>query len=210
MPVTSAAALLARTFIIGIAVAAPVGAMGVLCIERTLSRGWRAGMTTGAGIATADAFYAGMAAFGVSALSSALVSWQTPLRVLGGSALIALGVHAMRKRPRCVDSVQPEVGSAAASYVGAVGLTLTNPMTIMAFGAVFASAGLAAQPGLDSALLATAGVGAGSLAWWLALVTGVWLARRSAGDGPLSALDRVSGAVIVLFGVYAIVSVFTG
>jgi len=81
--------------LIGIAVAAPVGAMGVLCIQRTLARGWRAGFVTGLGIATADAFYAGCAAFGVAALSSLLVARQTPLRLVGGAFLIYLGVRSV-------------------------------------------------------------------------------------------------------------------
>ena len=75
--------VLARTFLIGIAVAAPVGAMGVLCIQRTLASGWRAGVATGLGIATGDAVYAACAAFGVAALSAWLVAFQTPLRLVG-------------------------------------------------------------------------------------------------------------------------------
>ena len=66
--VSGSLALFARTFVIGVAVAAPVGATGVLCIQRTLAHGWRAGMSTGAGIATADGTYAALAAFGVAAV----------------------------------------------------------------------------------------------------------------------------------------------
>ena len=159
-------ALYARMFLIGIAVAAPVGAMGVLCIQRTLARGWRTGMATGLGVATADGLYAAMAAFGVGALSSVLVTWQSPLRVVGGVALIALGARtALAPASSCVAKQLPAASSAPAAaapaaldapaaaslYASAVGLTLTNPMTIMAFGAIFAGAGLAAQPGIATA-----------------------------------------------------------
>lgn len=202
--------LFLRTFLIGIAVAAPVGAMGVLCIQRTLERGWRTGMTTGLGIATADALYAGMAAFGLSALSSTLVSWQTPLRIVGGLALIALGVRAMRRPPSCDGAAEETSASLSTLYAGAVVLTLTNPMTIMAFGAVFASAGLVAQPGAGTALVATLGVGLGSLAWWATLTTGVWMARRQVGVRLLTGLNRVSGLVIIAFGVAALSSVLLG
>lgn len=209
---SAAAPLFLRTFVIGIAVAAPVGAMGVLCIQRTLERGWRAGMATGLGIATADALYAGVAAFGVSSIAASLVSWQTPLRIIGGLALIALGIKAMRTAPACSSesAAGPAAPSRATTYLGAIGLTLTNPMTIMAFGAVFASAGLVAQPGLDTALVATLGVGAGSLAWWTALASSVWLARRQAGERLLSGLNRVSGLVIAGFGLVALASVVLG
>jgi putative LysE/RhtB family amino acid efflux pump len=230
---SSLLALYLRTFAIGVFVAAPVGAMGVLCIQRTLDRGWLAGMATGLGIASADGTYAACAAFGVAALSTTLVTWQTPLRLIGGAVLVYLGVRSMRARQRdCVadngpaegdggrsdealathgysrtllgrGSQTPPVPGLAAAYVSAVGLTLTNPLTIMAFGAVFASAGLVAQPGIASAATATAGIASGSLSWWLVLVTGVTLARHAAGPRLVTAVSRVSGAVIVGFGLIA-------
>ena len=207
------AALFARTFIIGIAVAAPVGAMGMLCIQRTLERGWRTGFATGLGIATADGTYAGLAAFGVSALSAALVAWQTPLRLVGGAVLVYLGIRSILARPAECATESPAAfdrRGVLALYASAVGLTLTNPLTIMAFGAVFASAGLVAQPGLGSAAIATAGVASGSLAWWLVLVTGVFFARRAVGARLVAMVSRVSGAVIVAFGVLAIGSAVWG
>lgn len=201
------AALFARTFVIGIAVAAPVGAIGVLCIQRTLSRGWRAGIATGLGVATADMLYAGMAAFGVSALASVLVAAQVPLRLVGGAVLMWLGYKAMHAPPPSGEREQsPERSSskALAMYGSSVGLTLTNPMTIMAFGAIFAGAGLAAQPGPLTAAIATAGVGTGSLAWWLVLVTAVSVTGSRLQESLLAGLNRVSGIVIGGFGVIAL------
>jgi len=207
-----------RTFLIGIAVAAPVGAMGVLCMQRTLARGWRTGMVTGSGIATADGIYAAVAAFGLSALSSLLVTWQTPLRVVGGLALVVLGVRALAV-PRACEAHEADQtagadtldsASAGRLYLGAVGLTLTNPMTIMAFGAVFAGAGLAAQSGIATAAIATLGVASGSLAWWTLLVTGVALARHAVGTRLLRGINVASGAVVAVFGMIAVLSVFIG
>jgi len=221
-------ALYVRTFLIGIAVAAPVGAMGVLCMQRTLARGWHTGMVTGLGIATADGIYAALAAFGMSALSSFLVTWQTPLRVVGGVALVVLGVRAALTVPRvCKTDQGAEAGvvgepraankgdrlnlvSGGRLYLEAVGLTLTNPMTIMAFGAIFAGAGLAAQPGIATAAVATVGVASGSLAWWTLLVTGVALARHAVGPRLLRGINVASGAVVAVFGTIAVASVFIG
>jgi putative LysE/RhtB family amino acid efflux pump len=206
-------ALYAQTFVIGILVAAPVGAMGVLCIQRTLDRGARAGLATGLGIATADGIYASMAAFGLSALSGTLVTWQTPLRLVGGAVLVYLGVRAMLTQPKTVASASadPLDGRGFATlYASAVGLTLTNPMTIMAFGAVFASAGLAAQPGAATAAVATAGVVSGSLAWWIVLVVVSSLARARVSDRVLAGVSRVSGALVAVFGLVAIVVGITG
>jgi len=90
--------------------------------------------------------------------------------------------------------------------VSAVGLTLTNPTTIMAFGAIVAGAGLVAQPSAVSAATAAVGIASGSLSWWLALVTGVTLARHAAGPSLVNRISRVSGLVIAVFGVVAIIS----
>jgi len=204
--VSGSLALYARTFVIGIAVAAPVGAMGVLCIQRTLAHGWRGGMATGAGIATADGTYAALAAFGVAAVSQWLVTLQTPARILGGLVLLWLGWRAIVTPPahnaaKAVDSTRLRV-----LYASAVGLTLTNPMTIMAFAAIFASAGLAAQSGVRAAAVATAGVLSGSLSWWIVLVTGTTLARHAAGDKVLTWVNRASGVLVAGFGVVAVVS----
>lgn len=203
--------LLARTFVIGIAVAAPVGAMGVLCIQRTLARGFSAGLATGLGIATADGLYAGVAAFGLAAVSQSLVTLQSPLRIVGGLVLVWLGWRAMVTPPTPASLAEtPPRGGAPGLYSSAVGLTLTNPMTVMAFGAVFASAGLVAQPTLASAGVATLGVALGSLSWWLVLSATVAIMRHAVSERTMLWVGRVSGAVIVLFGVLAVASVLPG
>jgi putative LysE/RhtB family amino acid efflux pump len=191
--------------LIGIAVAAPVGAMGVLCIQRTLSKGFSAGLATGSGIATADGAYAGVAAFGLAAVSHSLVAFQSPLRIVGGVLLVWLGWRAMFRPP--ARSTASDTGADRggwALYASAVGLTLTNPMTIMAFGAVFASAGLSVQPTLSSAVVATAGVALGSFSWWAALSATVALMRHAVKDSTLTWVGRISGGAIVVFGLLAI------
>lgn len=215
-----ALSLLTRTFVIGVAVAAPVGAMGVLCIQRTLERGWRAGVVTGTGIATADAIYGALAAFGVAAVSAALVAAQTPLRLVGGAVLVFVGVRSMAQAGRRTadtagsTDASPGVPAPKDSHVGlyasAVGLTLTNPMTIMAFGAIFAGAGLSAEPTVLAALLATLGVASGSLAWWLVLTSGVALARHGIGEQLVMWVTRGSGVVVAGFGLAAIGSALLG
>jgi len=204
---TQVAALFVRTFVIGIAVAAPVGAMGVLCIQRTLDCGRRAGVVTGLGIATADAFYAGCAAFGVTTLAAVLAAWQTPLRLVGGGALVCIGVWSALHAP--AENTAPP-GPArtrhASLYLSAVALTLTNPMTIMAFGAIFASAGLTVAPSPAAAGVATLGVALGSLTWWIALTSVVSAARHGLSSKAVMWVSRVSGAAVAVFGVLAVIS----
>ncbi len=202
----SQAELFARMVVIGIVVAAPVGAMGVLCIQRVLAHGWRAGMATGAGIATADAAYAALAAFGVTAVSQWMVDYQAQFRIVGGVGLIWLGWRAVRTPPAHAAASTVDSPRLGVLYSSAVGLTLTNPMTIMAFAAIFAGAGLVAQAGTGSALVVTIGVACGSLAWWLALSTGVWAVRHTVSDKAMVIVNRVSGGVLMLFGGLALIA----
>ncbi|HSK46951.1 MAG TPA: LysE family transporter [Coriobacteriia bacterium] len=206
------AAVFFRTLLIGLAVAMPVGAMAVLCIERTLQRGWRSGVATGMGIATADGVYAAVAAFGITVVSSLLVTWQAPLRIIGGLALMALGIRALlRPATGANHDARPTAESSsgyAALYGSALALTLTNPMTIIAFAAVFMSAGLAGLESTGSALAATAGVAVGSLCWWLALCTVVASVRHGMTDTTAAWLGRASGFAITGFGLAAVLSAF--
>lgn len=198
--------LFARMLVIGVVVAAPVGAMGVLCIQRTLAHGWRAGLATGGGIATADAGYAALAAFGVTAISRWMVDYQAPLRIAGGLGLIWLGWRAVRTPPAHEAAAAADSPRLLTLYTSAVGLTLTNPMTIMAFAAIFAGAGLVAQAGTGSALIVTLGVALGSLAWWIALTTGVWAVRHAVSERAMVVVNRVSGGILMLFGVLALIA----
>lgn len=219
-----------RTLVIGVAVAAPVGAMAVLIIQRTLAQGWAAGVSTGGGIASADALYAGAAAFGVAAIANTLVQFQTPLRIAGGLGLLWIGWRAVQSKPSVVAEEEaaevltaevaatPEAPDSAVApappqpsrhprlFASAFALTLTNPLTIMAFAAVFASAGLVAQPGITSALVATAGVAVGSLGWWLFLVTSVWAARQMVSASFIDTTNRASGIVLMGFGILALIA----
>lgn len=203
MSISDAAVLFARSFVIGVAVAAPVGAMGVLCIQRTLQHGWRYGAATGAGIATADGVYAALAAFGVTALTTLLVGLQAPLQIAGGAVLMWLGWRAIVTPPAHAAAASTEPTRVGAQYLSSIGLTLTNPMTVMAFGAVFASAGLADAATPRAAAVATAGVAAGSLAWWLTLVTTVALMRHAVSDHSVRVVNRASGALVAAFGAVA-------
>ncbi len=198
--------LFLRMVVIGVVVAAPVGAMGILVIQRVLAHGWAAGLATGAGIATADALYAAFAAFGVTVVAKFLVSFQDPLRIIGGLALVWLGGRAIRSGVAARSADAPDSRRLGVLYSSAVGLTLTNPLTIMAFAAVFASAGLVAQAGIASAGIVTAGVALGSLAWWLALTTGVWAVRQAVSERVMLWINRISGGLLVAFGVLAVIT----
>src|SRR5436853_4423266 len=133
--------LFLRGLVVGLAIAAPVGPIGVLCIRRTLADGRLAGLATGLGAATVDAFYGGIAAFGVTAISSLLLRQQVWIRLIGGLFLCYLGVKTIVAAPaeRAAATAGP---TPLRAYISAVALTLANPPPILSFAAIFAGLGV--------------------------------------------------------------------
>jgi threonine/homoserine/homoserine lactone efflux protein len=193
-----------RGLVIGFSIAAPVGPIGVLCIRRTLAEGRAVGFVSGLGAATADAAYGSIAALGLSAVTTLLVGHQTWLRLIGGAFLCYLGYRIFVSRPAENVTGPPDTRLAGA-YTSTLLLTLTNPMTILSFAAVFAGLGLGgAAGGLRTAALMVLGVFLGSALWWTILsgVTGLLRARLEVRG--LRWVNRLSGMVITAFGIAAL------
>ncbi|MCB0231048.1 MAG: LysE family transporter, partial [Anaerolineae bacterium] len=183
--------------------------IGVLCIRRTLAEGRLAGFVTGLGAATADTVYGAVAAFGLTAVSAFLVSQQDWLRLIGGAFLLYLGIRTFLTRPMPQTAVRDDKSSRtlAGDYASTFLLTITNPLTIISFAAVFAGLGLGSgYDDLGSALLLVAGVFTGSALWWLLLSGGVSLLRGRITENGLRWVNRVSGVIITVFGVVALAS----
>jgi threonine/homoserine/homoserine lactone efflux protein len=197
---------LLRGLIIGFSIAAPVGPIGVLCIRRTLADGRAAGFISGLGAATADAIYGSIAAFGLTFISRVLMGQQVWLRVIGGAFLLYLGVRTAMARP-----VEQAAGAGSIGRLGAYAttlfLTLTNPMTILSFAAIFAGLGLGQAADYASAGVLVSGVFLGSAAWWLILSAGAGAFRSRLRARGLAWVNRISGGIILAFGVLAILSV---
>ncbi|MDO8915258.1 MAG: LysE family transporter [Coriobacteriia bacterium] len=207
---TGTPAVFARAVGLGVLVAAPIGAISMLCMQRTLARGRAAGLATGAGVATADALYAAVAAFGLTAVSDALVGAQVWVRVGGGLALLVIGVRTVLGAG-ARRAATAEEGSLLAEYTSAVALTLANPQTILTFAAIFAGAGLAVSgSGWTGAAATTAGIAAGSMLWWVGLVTVVGLARHMLTPAAVTWVSRIAGAVVVAFAVWLLAGAVAG
>lgn len=196
--------LFLRGFTIGASIAAPVGPIGLLCIRRTLADGRWAGLSSGLGAASADAIYGGVAGFGLTALSNFLLRQQFGLALGGGLFLCYLGLKTCFSQPVASEAA-PQPGSLLAGYGSTFVLTLTNPLTILSFTAVFAGLGLAGAGGNYSAASAlVAGVFAGSAVWWLTLCLLVGWLRKRFDAAKLRWLNRLSGLIIVGFGLWAL------
>jgi len=194
-----------RGLIIGFSIAAPVGPIGVLCIRRTFIDGRAVGFVSGLGVATADAFYGAIAGFGLTFVSGFLIREQDWLRLAGGLFLLYLGLRAFIAPPATTAAGAPVRGLAGA-YATTLVLTLTNPMTILSFAAIFAGLGIAAVRDYASAGALVAGVFTGSALWWLVLSSVAAAARTRLGPPILRWVNRAAGVVIAAFGVLALLS----
>jgi threonine/homoserine/homoserine lactone efflux protein len=191
----------ARGLAIGFAIAAAIGPIGLLCIRRTLVEGAAVGVASGLGAATADGFYASIAAFGLTALSDLIVGARRPLGIVGGAFLIFLAIRQFLSRPEPAADRPPR--SLLAAYATTVGLTIANPTTILSFAAAFVGLGLASHDTAAAAAL-VGGVALGSSAWWLVLAAIVAAFRPRLGPAALARLAAGSSLLIGLLGAAAV------
>jgi threonine/homoserine/homoserine lactone efflux protein len=198
--------LLIRGFVLGFVVAASPGPIFFLCLRRTLVRGWRTGLVSGLGVATADGLYAGLAAFGISAVTSVVVGGHFWLTLIGGAALVLLGARTVVSRPSTEMQTQSDVSGLALAYFSTLGLTMTNPATIISFAALVASLGIGITDGYLPPTLVVIGVLAGSATWWV-LVAGFGTGLRArVTPRVLRGLTLFSGLAIAALGSLAILS----
>jgi threonine/homoserine/homoserine lactone efflux protein len=197
-----------KGLIVGFVIAAPVGPIGVLCARRTLTHGRRAGFFSGMGAATADSFYGFIAAFGLTFISDFLTGHRFWLRLAGGAFLCFLGIRTLVAKPeRRSFFSRIRRKRYAGMYASTFFLTLTNPMTIISFAAVFAGFGLAGVKGsLVSAGTLILGVFLGSGLWWLFLVGVFTLFKRRFDHHELVWVNRIAGLIIAGSGVLALLS----
>ncbi len=215
--------LFTQGLIFGLAIAAPVGPIGILTIRRTVVGGLMFGLLSGLGAATADAIYGTVAALGLTAVSDFLIQYQTWLRLIGGLFLLYLGIQTLRAKP--VNSDQLSVNSKQfavngeqsdenklhnsqfiihnslfTSFLSTLFLTLSNPVTILSFTAVFAGFGIGSQTsGTQAGIMLVTGVFLGSALWWLTLTGMITVLRTRLNDHIFQKINLVSGLILIGF-----------
>jgi threonine/homoserine/homoserine lactone efflux protein len=195
-----------KGMVIGFSIAAPVGPIGLLCIRRSLNDGIRSGLLTGLGAATADACYGCIAGFGLTFISTLLINQKVWLQLSGGLFLCYLGLAVFIKKKSETQGFSKAQGHVMA-YVSAFFLTLTNPMTILSFAAIFAGLGIAtASNGYASSIALVAGVFAGSALWWVLLAGSVHRLKKRLSPAIHQWINRLSGAVLLIFGLGALLN----
>jgi threonine/homoserine/homoserine lactone efflux protein len=191
----------------GFLLAAAVGPMWVLCFRRSVASGALAGIVSGLGVAVADGFYGAVAAFGLTAISGFLLGYSFWLGLGGAAFLLYLGVRTLTASS-VNEKVEAPPKTLAASFFSTLGLTLTNPPTILAFAAIFAGLGLASSADYRAAALVVAGVFLGSAAWWLILAGAAAGLRHRIGPSLARGINLVAGLGILAFAAWQMVVLF--
>jgi threonine/homoserine/homoserine lactone efflux protein len=202
--------VLLRGFALGFAIAASPGPIFFLCLRRTLLRGRLYGLVSGLGVATADGLYATIAAFGFAAAATAVVSGRRPLAVIGGAVLIGLGLRILFERRQEAVMAPPAAQSGLAwAYLSTLGLTITNPATIISFAALAATLGLGPGAGLAKPVALIGGVLLGSATWWCLLAVAASVLRARVTPAVVRGISTLSGLAIAVLGMLAIYSAFS-
>jgi threonine/homoserine/homoserine lactone efflux protein len=194
---------LMRGVAIGLAVAIPVGPIALLCMRRTLERGFLIGFGTGLGAAVADLFYSSIAAFGVSAVEAMLLEYRTALSFVGGIFLLILAARTAAGKVSGEREINPTTGSAVTAFVSGFVLTATNPLTVLGFVAIFAGFGVGkGLTDTNRVIALVIGVTTGSILWWATLNGIVARIRHFFAPRTLQRVNLAAGALIAAFGFY--------
>lgn len=188
--------------ILGFSIAAPVGPIALLCIRTTINQGFTSGIAAGLGAASADALYGAIVGFGLATLHQIVLKMQMFLSILGGAFLIYLGIKTMFAKPTTQTPTASNGKGLTGAFLSTFFLTLSNPLTILAFAAVVAAMGL--ETGVDYATACTfvTGVFLGSGAWYLLLSGLVTQVRTKINENMFRIVNQISGAIILAFAIY--------
>jgi threonine/homoserine/homoserine lactone efflux protein len=198
-----------KGLIFGFSIAAPVGPIGILCIRKTLQFGRLSGLYSGLGAAFADMIYGIIAVFGLGIISKALLSNQFLLRLIGGAFLVYLGIKTFFSKIKEANSEKIDNSSLFKDFITTFFLTITNPMTILSFIAIFAGLGVSEiKENYFNAISLILGVFLGSAAWWLLLSEFVTLFRKKVEKKMMLWINRGAGIIIFLFGIFALIISF--
>lgn len=187
-----------KGIILGIFVSAPVGPIGILCINRTLKKGYVSGLVSGLGATTADFFFGLIVGLGINIVSGFLMAYQNWIHAIGVIFLFFVGFKTILKKQIAPDLILPESKGLFKDYLTTFFLTLTNPLTIFFFIAVFAGLGVSNIETMQAIPLLL-GVLVGSGGWWFILCGFTSKFKKNLGWGVLKRIDLISGFAILCF-----------
>lgn len=198
---------LLKGIIIGLILGAPAGAVGALCMQRSLLYGAKSGLITGLGSSAADCFYAAAGTFGITHISDFLTGHRTLISIIGGSFILIMGVSALSKKQVCAAG-QPSKMSYPAMFMSSLGVGITNPAAVIAFLFVFSCLGIDGKQGTLNGAILVFGVLIGTLIWWMALSLAAGTVKRKYGEKVIDKLSKFFGAVMICFSLIIFAKMF--
>ena len=194
---------------VGFVIAAPVGPVGIMCIHRTICQGKLAGYVSGLGAALADTFFGAIAAFGFGFVAAPLIDHNNWLRLVGGVVLCLIGLRSLLTRKLPAPATRDRA-NLVGDFISSFLVTLTNPITIISFAAIYAAMNIPHLAGqLRWGLALTLGVFIGAAVWWLLLTIIAGAFHGRVAERGVLWINRISGAVILGFGVLLLVSLLS-
>ena len=193
-----------RGILIGLIFGVPAGAVGALTIQRTLEKGFAAGLLTGAGSSAADLLYSAVGIFGIAIISDFLTAYQKAVQTVGGTFIIVLGISILMKKERAA-VVQETKGNLVFCFLSSFGTAVMNPATILSFMAAFAAFEINGDVSVQEGVGLIMGILAGTFAWWLLLSGGVSVFRQRITGRIYKWLNRILGSFMMVFGIIMIV-----
>ncbi len=200
-----------KGIIVGLSASIPLGPVGVLCIQRTLNKGRIAGFFSGLGAASADVFYATIAGFGVSFIIDYLIEYQTHLRIIGSIVLFILGYRLWYRNPgiELRKQLKRKRKGLFGDFLSTFALTISNPITIFVFAAVFASFSIVdTRANFWAVIILILGILFGASLYWFSLSSIVNIFRDKFRLRRLLYINRVASIFVIIFGIAIIISIF--
>lgn len=186
-----------KGILIGLMFGVPIGAVGAMTVQRTLERGFGAGLLTGLGSSVADCLYACVGVFGLTFISDFLLKYQTIITIIGGVFVLIMGISQLVKKP--VENAPQKSADGAKMFLSSFAVGITNPAAILTFLFAFTYFGIADISGALNAILLAAGVFIGTYIWWGALSGLVCIINRKSENRGLSYMNKIFGIILILF-----------
>lgn len=190
---------LIKGILIGLIFGVPAGAIGALAIQRTMERGFAAGIITGAGSSAADLIYAATGVFGITVVSNFLTEHQHILSGIGGTIVMAFGIRILCKKE--ITAKQRTAGRGMVFYfLSSFGTAILNPAAVLSFLIAFTAFDITEPPGSIGGVWLILGILLGTFIWWLALCTIVWHFRGKITGKIYQFLNVILGGFLIVFG----------
>ena len=202
-------ALITKGFALGLVVSIPLGPVAALCIQRTISKGYRTGLMGALGAATADLIYALIAGFGVSVVINWLIKVRQWIQIAGSVIFMMMAYKVFYTNPAIqVRRNRRKKQSTLEDFMTTFLLTFSNPTPVFVLVAAFAAFVVHKDANRLDIILAVGGVFAGCLSWWLILVSIVNLFRNKIRLRHLLRINRITGVVVFVFAIVLLIQAF--